>query len=112
MVYSSRLLPESESGIDFSCDHMQYLERAIPEPVKSRIRDILEVSPNLLPPIRMSEIASSDKVQSFHGSKTGEFFQTHVLAGGPAVRAMHLEVGKNTHENVSNVLTASPVGKS
>src|SRR5207245_7153784 len=66
MVYSSRFLTELVGGIDFSGNHILYLEGTVPESVKSRIRRILQVLPNLLPPFKMGEIARSDNVQSLH----------------------------------------------
>src|SRR3989442_3936210 len=41
MMYSSRLITELEGGIDFSGNHILYLEGALLEPVKSGIRRVL-----------------------------------------------------------------------
>ena len=97
MVYSSRFLTELVGGVDFSGDHILYLEVTVPEPVKPGIRRVLHVPTNLLPPIRMGEIASSNDVQSLHRREAGERFQVHVLARRPAVRAVDLKVGNNAH---------------
>ncbi len=97
MVYSTRLVAERERGIDFSSDHILDLECTIPELVQSGVRNLLKVPPNFLPPIRMSEIARSNNIYSFHRGEAGNFFQVHVLACGPAVRTVNLKVRKNTH---------------
>ena len=97
MMYSSGLFTELVGGVDFSGDHILYLEVTVPEPVKPGVRRVLQVPTNLLPPIRLGEIARSDNVQSLHCSKAGELFQVHVLARSPAVRAVDLKVGNNAH---------------